>query len=98
MLMLPFISIIVWTSAIITIIEGSWLQVAYLFLLFLCLQFLVSTLAVLIDDEDKSLVLYSPFFVIGFKHLIDFWMIKALIDVLFRKNLRWTRAKRATRL
>lgn len=98
MLMLPFISIIVWASAIITIIEGSWLQVTYLFLLFLCLQFLASTLAVLIDDEDKSLILYSPFFVAGFKHLVDFWMIKALIDVLFRKNLRWTRAKRATHL
>jgi hypothetical protein len=96
--MLPFISIVVWASAIITIIEGSGLQVAYLFLLFLCLQFLVSTLAILIDDEDKSLILYSPFFVVGFKHLVDFWMIKALIDVLFRKNLKWTRAKRATHL
>jgi poly-beta-1,6 N-acetyl-D-glucosamine synthase len=98
MLILPFIGIVIWASTIMAIIEGWWLQVTYLFLIFLCLQFLVSTLAVLIDDEDKSLILYAPFFVVGFKHLIDFWMIKALIDVLIRKNLRWTSAKRATHL
>ena len=96
MLILPFIGIFVWAATITAVIEGWWLQVSYFFVIFLCLQFLLSTLAVLLDDEDKSLILYSPFFVVGFKHLIDFWMIKALIDVLFRKNLRWTSAKRAT--
>jgi poly-beta-1,6 N-acetyl-D-glucosamine synthase len=98
MLLLPFIGIFVWTATITAVIEGWWLQVSYFFVIFLCLQFLLSTLAVLLDDEDKSLILYSPFFVVGFKHLIDFWMIKALIDVLFRKNLRWTRAKRVIHL
>jgi len=92
--MLPFMSIFTWASAIMAIIEGSWLQVAYMFLMFLCLQALVATLAIQIDDEDESLILYSPFFVVGFKHLIDIWVIKALFDVLFRKNLKWTRARR----
>jgi len=97
MLILPLLGIVILASAIMAILEGWLLQVTYLFLIFLCLQVLVSALAVLIDDEDKSLILYAPFFVVGFKHLIDFWMIKSLIDVLIRKNLKWTSPKRATR-
>jgi poly-beta-1,6 N-acetyl-D-glucosamine synthase len=94
MLVLPLIGVVILASTVIAIFEGWWLQIVYLFFIFLCLQFLVSALAVLIDDEDLSLILYAPFFVIGFKQLIDIWMIKAIIDVIFRKNLRWTSAKR----
>jgi len=96
MFMLPFIGMAVWASTIMTIIEGAWLQIALLFLQFLCIQALTSILAIAIDDEDNFLVLYSPLFVVGFKQLIDLFQIKALFDVLFRKNLEWTRAKRVT--
>jgi hypothetical protein len=46
------------------------------------------------DEEDIRLVAYAPFFVIGYKHLIDVFTIKALFDVLFKRRVGWTRAER----
>ncbi|MBC7119981.1 MAG: hypothetical protein H5T33_00130 [Candidatus Methanosuratus sp.] len=65
-----------------------------MFSVFIFLQFLLSLLAVEIDEEERRLVLYSPFFVFGYKHLIDFFLIKALFDVLFKREHSWTKVRR----
>jgi cellulose synthase/poly-beta-1,6-N-acetylglucosamine synthase-like glycosyltransferase len=94
MVFIPFASIAVWVSAVMALIEGAYAPVASVFLLFVTLQFLLSLLAIEMDDEDIRLVAYAPFFVIGYKHLVDILTIKALFDVLLKRRTEWTRAER----
>lgn len=94
MLLLP-IAGLVWMAVIYSIIIGAWLPVLTLFLTFTVLQALLSLLAVEIDEEDRKLISYSPFFVAGHKHLIDFLTLKAFIDVaILRRRVGWTKARR----
>ena len=95
MVFLPLAGIVIWVSAIYSILIGAWLPVLKLFMIFVILQALLSFLAIDIDEEDLSLVAYSPFFVIGFKHIIDFLLLKAFFDVvILRRHVVWTRARR----
>ena len=41
-----------------------------------------------------KLAIYSPFFVVGYKHLCDLIMIKSMFDVITKRKVTWTRAKR----
>jgi hypothetical protein len=53
-------------------------------------------MALLIDEEDDwKMILYSPLMVIGYKHLVDFIILKGVLDVVFRGNggLKWTSSK-----
>ncbi len=95
MIFLPIAGIVVLASAIYSVLIGAWLQVLKLFLIFIALQALMCLLAVEIDEEDRRLVVYSPFFVIGYKHLIDILNLKAFFEVfVFRRRVKWTRATR----
>lgn len=94
MVFVPFAGIAVWASALIAIVNGEYSSVASMFLLFVTLQCLLSLLAIEIDDEDLRLIAYAPFFVIGYKQLVDVFTIKALFDVLLKRRIRWTRARR----
>jgi cellulose synthase/poly-beta-1,6-N-acetylglucosamine synthase-like glycosyltransferase len=76
------------------IAEGEGLLLVPTLLFFCLLQFMLSLLAVQLDDEDWKLALYSPLFILGYKNLCDFVMIKSLIDVLFRRRLKWTSVHR----
>jgi hypothetical protein len=51
-------------------------------------------LAIQLDGEDKKMALYAPLFVLGYKQLCDFIIIKSLVDVIFRKRLKWTNVRR----
>lgn len=91
---MPLAGLVVIASAVLSILSSPGVWLIYTFSFFLVLQFLLSTLAIQLDDEDIKLALYSPFFVVGYKHLCDFIMIRSLFDVLFHRKLTWTRAKR----
>lgn len=94
MVVLPFAGVAVWISAALSIINGYAVHVLLMFAIFVALQLLLTLLAIEIDGEDRRLAFYSPFFVVGYKHLIDFFLIKALFDVLFKKEFSWTRVRR----
>ena len=94
MLGVPLAGIVVIVSAIMAILDGNGMQVLYMFGLFLLLQFWLSILAIQLDDEDMKLAIYSPLFVIGYKHLSDFFCLKSMIDVVTRRKVTWTRARR----
>jgi cellulose synthase/poly-beta-1,6-N-acetylglucosamine synthase-like glycosyltransferase len=94
MIFIPFAGMVVLASAIVALIEGAYVFVASMLLLFTILQSLVSLLAIEMDEEDIRLVAYAAFFVVGYKHLIDVFTIKALFDVLFKRRVGWTRAER----
>jgi len=94
MTFLPFAGLVTLGSAALIILSGAGLKLIPTFLFFCLLQFLLCMLTIQLDDEDKKLSLYSPFFIFGYKQLCDFILIKSLIDVLFRKRLKWTSAPR----
>lgn len=94
MVAIPLASIVVIVSAILAILAGNGMQVLYMFGLFVLLQFLLSILAIQLDDEDMKLAIYSPLFVVGYKHLRDVFCLKSMVDVTTKRKVTWTRAKR----
>jgi cellulose synthase/poly-beta-1,6-N-acetylglucosamine synthase-like glycosyltransferase len=94
MIFIPFAGIAVIISVVTVIWARNWGELLYAFSLFVSLQFLLSVLTIQLDDEDMRLLLYSPFFVVGYKHLMDWIMIKSLFDILLKRKVTWTRAKR----
>lgn len=94
MLGIPLAGIVVIVSVIIAILSGNGMQVLYMFCLFVLLQFWLSILAIQLDDEDMKLAIYSPLFVVGYKHLSDFFCLKSMVDVITKRKVTWTRAKR----
>ena len=95
MLILPILGIVIGVAGVLAIMEGMWLFMLFSFLLFTCLQFVLSSIALIIDEEeDWKVVLYSPLMVVGYKHLVDLIILKGVLDVAFkRKGLRWTSGK-----
>jgi hypothetical protein len=54
----------------------------------------MSALAIRIDGEDPKLLLYAGFLIFGFKQLVDFLQLKAIIEQITNKKATWTSAKR----
>jgi cellulose synthase/poly-beta-1,6-N-acetylglucosamine synthase-like glycosyltransferase len=94
MLFLPVAGLVVWGAVLVALLEGQWLFISETLLLFIGIQCLLAFLSILIDDEDTKLVAYAPFFVIGYKQLVDLLIVKALLDVLLSRRLSWTKAQR----
>jgi cellulose synthase/poly-beta-1,6-N-acetylglucosamine synthase-like glycosyltransferase len=94
MTFLPLAGLVTISSAVLTIFNGDGLMLVPAFLLFFSLQYLLSMLAIQLDGEDKKMALYAPLFVLGYKQLCDFIIIKSLVDVIFRKRLKWTNVRR----
>jgi cellulose synthase/poly-beta-1,6-N-acetylglucosamine synthase-like glycosyltransferase len=94
MIFIPLAGLVVIASVILAILNEPGIWFLYIFFFFLALQFLLSVLAIQLDEEDMQLALYSPFFVFGYKHFGDFIMLKSLFDILLRRKIGWTRARR----
>jgi hypothetical protein len=48
-----------------------------------------------LDGEDVRLAIYAPYAVVGYKHLLDIFAVKAVFDILvLRRRPRWTRAEK----
>lgn len=90
---LPFLSMVVAAFIILAVANGQWFFILQTFLIFVALEAVLASLAVIMDEEDWKLILFSPLLVVGYKHLVDFFVIKSVFDVLLRKNLKWTSAK-----
>ena len=78
---------------IIALLNGEWFFILITFLVFVALEAVLTSIAIIMDGEDWKLVFVSPLMVVGYKHLIDIFIIKSVLDVLFRKNLKWTSDK-----
>ena len=62
--------------------------------MYISLQYLLSAMAVRMDGDDKRIMLFSIFLVIGYKQLTDFLQLKAVIEEVFGRKANWTRANR----
>ena len=94
MFVTPFAGIIVWTFAVIDILGGGAMFVVQMMVIFIILQHLQAALAVRIEGENPKLILYSTFFVIGYKQIIDVLLMKSAIETLFGRKAVWTTVKR----
>jgi cellulose synthase/poly-beta-1,6-N-acetylglucosamine synthase-like glycosyltransferase len=94
MMFIPLSMIAVFVTAVMAIMDGYILQLLMIFGVFTILQLIISILAIELDDEDLKLAWYAPFFVIGYKHLLDFIKMKAFIDVITRQKMGWDKLER----
>ena len=62
--------------------------------MYISLQYLLSAMAIRMDGEDKRIMLFSVFLVIGYKQLTDILQLKAVVEEVFRRKTSWTRAER----
>lgn len=92
----PFLGLAVATSVVLALVHGMWFFVLVSFSVFVVLEWLLSIIAITIDNDDWKISLVSPLFVIGYKQLNDFFVVKSILDVLIFKRGRkfdWTSAK-----
>jgi cellulose synthase/poly-beta-1,6-N-acetylglucosamine synthase-like glycosyltransferase len=94
MIFIPISMLAIVITAILAILAGDVIPILLIFGVFTLLQFVVSLLAIQLDDEDLKLSLYSPFFVIGYKHFLDIVKLKAGFDVLTKRRMRWDKLQR----
>jgi hypothetical protein len=94
MILIPVTSIMVWGFAAYQLIIGNYYFVAFTVSMFVTLQYLLSAMAIRMDGDDKRMILYSVFLVIGYKQIIDFMQLKAALEELMGLKAKWTSAKR----
>lgn len=94
MVVTPIIGFIAAINAIIGVIMGDGLYILQISLIFVVVHYLMTALALRIDKEDPKLLLYAIFLVYGFKQIVDFLLLKAIIEQLRKKKATWTSAER----
>ena len=97
MIFVPFCGVVALISGIIACLTGTVLETLQMLALFIALEFLFSVLAIQLDDEDLTLALYSPFFVVGYRHLRDIIRFRSFLNVALGRKVAWTRARRLRR-
>jgi cellulose synthase/poly-beta-1,6-N-acetylglucosamine synthase-like glycosyltransferase len=92
----PLWSILIHIAIVLSLLEGRYMLFIVSYFMFLALQFLISTLSIIMDGrmERLKLILYSPLMAIGYQQILDFILVKSILDVLFHRNMKWTRMKR----
>lgn len=94
MVITPIIGFTAAANAIMGVILGDWWYVLQVSAIFTVVHYLMSALAIRIDDEDPKLLWYAGLLVFGFKQITDFLLLKALVEQLSNKKAIWTSAKR----
>lgn len=91
---LPFASLVILAYIVLGLLAGQVVFIVALFVFFTSVIVLISLVALQIEGEDRTLAIYSPLFVIGYKHFHDLITIKSLLDVCFGREMSWTSATR----
>ena len=94
MLLIPAASIVVWVFAAYQLILGNYQFVAFMVGMYITLQYLLSAMAIRMDGDDKRIIAFSVFLVIGYKQLTDILQLKAIIEEVFGRKAIWTSARR----
>jgi glycosyltransferase involved in cell wall biosynthesis len=94
MIITPIIGFTALANVVLGILSGDGWWVLEAAGIFMVVHFLMSALAIRIDDEDPKLLLYSGFLLFGFKQIVDFLLLKAIVEQLMGKKATWTSARR----
>ncbi|MGD2066181.1 MAG: glycosyltransferase [Candidatus Bathyarchaeota archaeon] len=89
MFVVPLISLVSLAVIALSVATGHVLQVLFVTGAFMLIQATYSFLAIMMDDEDLKLIIYSPLFVVGYKEVRNFIKIKSLIDILLKREMKW---------
>lgn len=89
MYVVPLISVVSLAVIAWSLVTGYALQVLLVMGVFMLIQATYSFLAILMDDEDMKLLIYSPLFVIGYKEVRNFVKLKSLLDVILKREMKW---------
>lgn len=93
MVVTPIVGFVSAINAILVVLGDGWF-ILEVIAIFLTVHYLMTLLAVRIDGEDPKLVAYAGFLVFGFKQIVDYLLLKAIISQLMNKEATWTSAKR----
>lgn len=94
MLLIPVASLMVLAFAVYQLIIGNYYYIAFTLGMFIAMQYLLSAMAVRMDSDDKKMILYSIFLVIGYKQLTDVLQLKAVFEEFVGLKAKWTSAQR----
>lgn len=104
MIGLPYFLIFPWVDVTVTIlfllaiirtiILGNILDLLLFYFGMALVQFLILSYALHLDRERKHIALIALYDSLWYSHLISFVTIKAGISYLFRKEVKWNKAKR----
>ena len=94
MIITPIIGFTALANVVFGVLNGDAWWVIEVAGIFTVVHFLMSALAIRIDDEDPKLLLYAGFLLFGFKQIVDFLLLKAILEHLMGKKATWTSAKR----
>ncbi len=89
MFVVPLISLVSLVVIALSLVTGHALQVLFVMGVFMLIQATYSFLAIMMDDADLKLIVYSPLFVVGYKELRNFIKIKSLLDILLKREMKW---------
>jgi biofilm PGA synthesis N-glycosyltransferase PgaC len=89
MIFVPLVSVVSLITLLLAVLMGYGLQVLVVMATFMLIQATYSFLAIMMDNEDWKLIVFSPLFVAGYKELRNFIKIKSLYDILARKEMKW---------
>ncbi len=92
----PIIGFTAIGSIIFGVINGDGWRVLEIAGFFTVVHYLMTALAIRIDNDDPKLLVYAGFMLFGFKQIIDFLLLKALIEQLMGKEAKWTSARRVS--
>jgi cellulose synthase/poly-beta-1,6-N-acetylglucosamine synthase-like glycosyltransferase len=90
----PWLGVFSLISFIYSIYTGNFIAIEKIFFIFIVMQFLMSSIAIRKGGEDHRLILYSPFLLFGYKHLIDIIKIKCLIQHFTNRSAKWNKLDR----
>lgn len=96
-LFVPLAGLMALMSGMLAALMGELMNFLQILGLFILLELLFSLLAIMMDGEDLRLLLLAPLFVIGYRQIRDIIRLEAMIEVLLRRRVRWTRAARMGR-
>ena len=94
MIITPIIGFTALANVIFGVLAGDGWWVLEAAGIFTVVHILMCALAIRIDDEDPKLLLYSGFLLFGFKQIVDFLLLKAILEQLSGKKATWTSARR----
>ncbi|MFB5609699.1 MAG: glycosyltransferase, partial [Nitrosarchaeum sp.] len=80
MIVTPIVGFTATINAIIGAIQGDGWYVLQVMGIFTIVHYLMTALAIRIDEEDPKLLWHAGFLVFGFKQLVDFLLLKAIIE------------------
>jgi cellulose synthase/poly-beta-1,6-N-acetylglucosamine synthase-like glycosyltransferase len=94
MLIIPATSLLVLVFTAYQLLLGNYTYVAFILGMFIVMQYLLSAMAVRMDKDDKKMILYSVFLVIGYKQITDILQLKAVFEEFIGLKAKWTSAQR----